>query len=55
MSLSAHPKLDRAGIALPAAIGAISALAVLLLGLLIIVDLNAKTGTNRRSAVRAGC
>lgn len=53
MSLSAHPKLDRAGIALPAAIGALSALAVLLMGLLIIVDLNAKTGINRRSAVRA--
>lgn len=42
-----------AGVALPAAIGALTALAVLLAGLLVIVDLNAKTGTNRRSAVRA--
>src|SRR5688572_27996853 len=50
---SAQPKLYRAGIALPAAIAAMMALAVLLAGLLVIVDLNAKTSTNRRSAVRA--
>jgi hypothetical protein len=56
---SAQPKLvtarprNSAGIALPAAIGALTALAVLLAGLLVIVDLNAKTSTNRRSAVRA--
>ncbi len=55
----AQPKLvpaqprNRAGVALPAALGALTALAVLLAGLFVIVDVNAKTSTNRRSAVRA--
>lgn len=45
--------LGRAGIALPAAITALAALSVLIAGVWVIVDLNAKTSLNRRSAMHA--
>lgn len=46
-------RLGRAGIALPAAITAIAALSVLIAGVWVMVDLNAKTSLNRRSAMNA--
>jgi len=45
--------LGRSGIALPAAVTAIAAVSVLIAGVWVIVDLNAKTSINRRSAVNA--
>jgi hypothetical protein len=43
----------RSGIAIPAALAAITAVSVLMSGIWVIVDLNAKTSTNRRSALSA--
>ena len=43
--------LGREGVALPAAVTALTVLSVLIVGLWTIVDLAAKTSTNRRSAV----
>ena len=43
----------RSGMALPASLAAITAVSVLLSGIWVIVDLNAKTSANRRSAVNA--
>jgi hypothetical protein len=46
-------KRRRKGMALPATLAAITALSVLMSGVWVIVDLNAKTSTNRRSAMSA--
>jgi hypothetical protein len=45
--------LGRAGIALPAAITALAAVSVLIAGVWVVVDLNAKTSLNRKAAVSA--
>lgn len=44
---------QRSGMALPASLAAITAVSVLISGIWVIVDLNAKTSANRRSAVNA--
>jgi hypothetical protein len=44
---------QRSGMALPASMAAITAVSVLISGIWVIVDLNAKTSANRRSAVNA--
>jgi hypothetical protein len=48
-----HRFQSSAGIALPAAIMALAAVSVLIAGVWVIVDLNAKTSLNRKSAVQA--
>lgn len=44
---------QRSGMALPASLAAITAVSVLISGIWVIVDLNAKTSANRKSAVNA--
>ena len=48
-----HSKRKRSGMALPASLAAITAVSVLISGIWVIVDLNAKTSANRKSALNA--
>ena len=48
-----HAKRKRSGMALPASLAAITAVSVLISGIWVIVDLNAKTSANRKSALNA--
>lgn len=51
--VNASRRPRRSGMALPAALAAITAVSVLMSGIWVIVDLNAKTSQNRRSALTA--
>jgi hypothetical protein len=51
--MNAPKRRKRSGMALPASLAAITAVSVLISGIWVIVDLNAKTSTNRKSALSA--